>query len=150
MRRASLGLCLLLAAPLAGAEAKRKPNVVFILADELGINDLGCYGRKDHATPNLDRLATQGLRFTSAYCAQPICSPTRAALMTGLTPARLHLTTFLPGRADAPSQKLLHPKINQNLPRAGETLAKVLREAGYATTCIGKARPARAVRAPQR
>src|SRR5262249_2096588 len=52
-----------------------RPNVVFILADDLGINDLGCYGRKDHATPNLDRLATQGLRFTSAYCAQPICSP---------------------------------------------------------------------------
>src|SRR5678815_3586404 len=87
------------------------PNIVFILADDLGVNDLRCYGRKDHRTPNLDRLAEQGMRFTSAYCAQPICSPSRAAILTGKTPARLHLTTFLPGRADASSQKLLHPQI---------------------------------------
>src|SRR5262245_49752143 len=79
------------------------PNIVFILADDLGINDLGCYGRREHTTPHLDRLACEGARFTTAYCAQPICSPTRAALMTGKTPARLHLTTYLPGRADAPS-----------------------------------------------
>src|SRR3982751_6390326 len=88
-----------------------RPNIVLILADDLGINDLSCYGRKDQPTPNLDRLASQGIRFTSAYCAQPICSPSRAAIMTGKTPARLHLTTFLPGRANAASQMLLHPKI---------------------------------------
>ena len=64
-------------------EGKARPNVVFILADDLGINDLGCYGRKDHNTPHLDRLAKQGMRFTSFYCAQPICSPSRAALLTG-------------------------------------------------------------------
>jgi arylsulfatase A len=57
------------------ATAARPPNIVFILCDDLGINDLHCYGRKDHATPNLDRLASQGTRFTAAYCAQPICSP---------------------------------------------------------------------------
>jgi uncharacterized sulfatase len=74
--------------------ARRKPNVLFILADDLGINDLGCYGRTDHKTPHLDRLAAQGIRFTSAYCAQPICSPSRAAILTGKTPARLHLTTL--------------------------------------------------------
>jgi arylsulfatase A-like enzyme len=137
MRRASLGLCLLLAAPLASAEAK-KPNVVFILADDLGINDLGCYGRKDHATPNLDRLAKQGARFTSAYCALPICSASRAAILTGKAPARLHLTTYLPGRPDAPAQKLLHPKIRMQLPLAEKTLAELLAPAGYVSGCVGK------------
>ena len=79
----------------------KHPNIVFILADDLGINDLSCYGRKDQPTPNLDKLAKQGMRFTSAYSAASVCSPTRAAIMTGQSPARLHLTTFLPGRGDA-------------------------------------------------
>jgi arylsulfatase A-like enzyme len=114
------------------------PNVVFILADDLGVNDLRCYGRADHNTPHLDKLAAQGARLTSAYAACPVCSPTRAAIMAGKTPARLHLTTFLPGRPDCPSQKLLHPKINQHLPLAVKTLAEYLREAGYATGCFGK------------
>src|SRR2546422_1787323 len=61
----------------------KSPNILFILCDDLGINDLRCYGRQDHRTPNLDRLAQQGMRFTSAYCAQPICSPSRAAILTG-------------------------------------------------------------------
>src|SRR5689334_19331865 len=107
---------LLLAGP-AFAAPPAKPNIVLILADDLGINDLGCYGRKEHHTPHLDHLATQGMRFTCAY-AQPVCSPDRAALLTGKAPARLHLTTFLPGRPDCPSQKLLHPKIDQQLPLA--------------------------------
>jgi arylsulfatase A len=114
------------------------PNLVFILADDLGINDLHCDGRADHRTPHLDRLATEGIRFTSAYCAQPICSPSRAAILTGKTPARLHLTTFLPGRKDAKSQKLLHPEIQQQLPLAEKTLAEFLKENGYATACVGK------------
>jgi arylsulfatase A-like enzyme len=121
----------------AVAQGPNKPNIVFILADDLGINDLSCYGRKDQQTPNLDRLASQGMRFTAAY-AMPVCSPTRAALMTGKDPARLHLTTFLPGRADAPSQKLLHPKINMQLPAQEKTLANLLQEAGYTSACIGK------------
>src|SRR5262247_209857 len=91
--------------------AERPPNIVFVFADDLGINDLSCYGRKDQQTPNLDRLAAQGARFTCGYCSQPICSPSRAGLMTGKTPGRLHLTTFLPGRPDAKSQMVLHPKI---------------------------------------
>ena len=116
----------------------RPPNIVFILADDLGINDLGVYGRTEHRTPNLDRLAAEGLRFTTAYVASPICSASRAALMTGRTPARLHLTTFLPGRGDAPSQKLLHPPMRQQLPLEETTLAERLRAAGYATAAIGK------------
>jgi arylsulfatase A len=122
----------------AAAAAESRPNIVFILADDLGINDLACYGRAEHRTPNLDRLAAQGVRFTSAYCAQPICSPSRAAILTGRAPARLHLTTYLPGRPDCPSQKLLHPVMRQQLPVAEKTLAEHLKEAGYATACIGK------------
>ncbi len=64
--------CCLLCFQAIDAESNTKPNIVFILADDLGINDLHCYGRQDHHTPNLDRLAEEGLRFTSAYCAQPI------------------------------------------------------------------------------
>jgi arylsulfatase A len=118
--------------------APRRVNIVFIIADDLGINDLSCHGRKDQPTPNLDHLAKRGLRFTNAYAAQPVCSPTRAAVLTGKSPARLHLTTFLPGRGDAPSQLLLHPKIAQQLPIGVPTLADGLKCAGYATACIGK------------
>ena len=120
------------------AEAgKARPNIVFILADDLGINDLGCYGRTDQETPRLDQLAKQGIRFTSAY-AEPVCSPTRAAILTGKAPARLHLTTFLPGRPDTRAQKLLQPKIELQLPLKEKTVAKLLKEAGYTTACIGK------------
>jgi len=114
------------------------PNIVFILTDDLGIDDLACYGRREHHTPHLDRLATQGMRFTSAYCAQPICSASRAAIVTGKTPARLHLTTYLPGRPDCPSQMLLHPIINQQLPLEELTFAERLKAAGYVSACIGK------------
>jgi len=118
--------------------APLRPNIVFILADDLGPNDLACYGRREHHTPNLDRLASEGCRFTCAYVAQPICSPSRAAILTGKAPARLHLTTYLPGRPDCPSQMLLHPVIEQQLPLAEKTVAERLHDAGYATACIGK------------
>src|SRR5438067_11776760 len=105
--------CLILfaVAPLSAFAAgdPKRPNMVFILADDLGINDLSCYGRKDQPTPNLDRLAKQGIRFTNAYTAASVCSPTRASIVTGKAPARLHLTTFLPRRTDTPAQMLLHP-----------------------------------------
>lgn len=128
----------LLALILTSRAEQPRPNIVLILADDLGVNDLGCYGRKEHATPNLDRLAAEGMLFKTAYCAQPICSPSRASLMTGKAPARLNLTNFLPGRADATSQKLLHPKMAQQLPLEEVTLAELLKTAGYATACIGK------------
>jgi arylsulfatase A-like enzyme len=114
------------------------PNIVFILADDLGVNDLAVYGRKEHRTPNLDRLAAEGLRFTTAYVASPICSPSRAAIMTAHAPARLHLTTFIPGRANTPSQRLLHPPMRQQLPLEEQTLAERLRAVGYATAMVGK------------
>ena len=80
-------LSLLTIALLAGSmTAADRPNIVFIMADDLGINDLSCYGRKDQKTPHLDKLAADGMRFTNAYAACPVCSPTRAAIMTGLHP----------------------------------------------------------------
>jgi arylsulfatase A-like enzyme len=118
--------------------AQTKPNIVFILADDLGINDLHCYGRQDHRTPNLDGLARQGMRFTSAYCAQPICSPSRAAILTGKAPARLHLTTYLPGRPDCVAQKVLHPEIQMQVPLAEKMIPKYFKDAGYVSAAIGK------------
>jgi arylsulfatase A-like enzyme len=123
---------------LATAEPNRSPpNIVFILADDLGINDLGCYGRQDHRTPNLDHLASQGMKFTQAY-AQPLCSPTRATLLTGKNNARLQITTYLPGRSDCVAQKVLHPKIKQHLPLSEKTLGECLKSLGYATGYVGK------------
>ena len=115
-----------------------KPNIVFILADDLGINDLHCYARPRHHTPHLDQMAREGTLFSSAYCAQPICSPSRAAILTGKNPARLHLTTYLPGRADCPSQRLLQAPIRMEVPLEEKLLSEYLKEAGYATACIGK------------
>jgi arylsulfatase A-like enzyme len=133
------GIVLALSPASARVEAPPpRPNIVFILADDLGINDLACYGRKDHCTPNLDRLERQGIRFTQAYTAASVCSPTRAALLTGKSPARLHLTTFLPGRPDTPGQLLLHPLINQQLPAGVPTLAEMLKAVGYRSASIGK------------
>jgi arylsulfatase A-like enzyme len=116
----------------------RKPNILFILCDDLGVNDLGCYGRRDHNTPNLDLLAREGTRFTSAYASQAICSASRAGLLTGLNPARLHLTTYLPGRPDKPAQRVLHPEIEMSVPLSIPTLPRYFKEAGYATGFIGK------------
>ena len=118
--------------------ASARPNILFILCDDLGINDLHCYGRQDHHTPNLDRLAGQGLRFTSAYCAQAICSPSRAAILTGKTPARLHLTTYLPGRPNAASQKVLHPEIQMQVPLEETMLPQYFKAAGYVCGAFGK------------
>src|SRR5437868_15117432 len=95
----------------AAAENPPRPNVILILMDDLGWADIGCYGSTFYKTPNIDRLASQGMRFTDAYAAASICSPTRASILTGKYPARLHLTDWLPGRADKPSQMLLRPKI---------------------------------------
>ena len=115
-----------------------RPNVILIVADDLGWGDLGCYGSKFHRSPNLDELAAQGMRCTQAYAAAAICSPTRAALLTGKWPARLQLTDWLPGRGDRPDQKLLQPDFCRQLPLAETTLAEYLRQAGYATGCFGK------------
>ncbi len=123
--------------PVRAAEPK-PPNIVCILIDDLGWADSGCYGSKFYQTPNLDKLAAQGMKFIDAYAASPVCSPTRASIMTGKYPARLHLTDWLPGRNDMPSQKLLRPSFRQELPLEEITVAKTLKAAGYVTASIGK------------
>jgi arylsulfatase A len=118
--------------------AEPPPNIIVILADDLGWADLGCYGSSFHHTPHLDRMAREGIRFTDAYAACTVCSPTRAALMTGKAPARLHLTDFIPGRNILPDQKLRRPDFRPQLPLDEETLAERLKAKGYRTACLGK------------
>ncbi len=114
-----------------------RPNFVFILIDDLGWSDLGCYGNTFNETRNIDRLAGQGMRFTDAYSACCVCSPTRASIMTGKYPARLHLTDFIPGHL-RPWARLTVPKFNQELPLDEITIAEVLEQAGYTSASIGK------------
>ena len=120
------------------APAADRPNLVLIVADDLGWADLGCYGSTYHKTPHIDRMAADGVRFTQAYAAAPVCSPTRAALMTGRHPARLGITDWLPGRTDRPDQKLLRPPLVTELPADAPTLPALLKSAGYTTGLIGK------------
>lgn len=117
--------------------AADKPNVVFILVDDLGWADLGCYGSSNYKTPNLDKFASTALRFTDAYAGGSVCSPTRAAILTGKSPARLKITDWIPGYR---SQKgmLLGPKIHNELPHKEVTIAEALKAKGYKTAFVGK------------
>lgn len=115
-----------------------RPNVILIMLDDLGWADLSCYGSKYHKSPHIDRLATEGMRFTQAYAAAPVCSPTRAALMTGRSPARLHITDWLPGGFDLPANRMAKPLTTWELPLSEITLAEKLRAAGYVTGHVGK------------
>ena len=116
-----------------------KTNVVLILIDDLGWKDLGCYGSNYYQTPNIDRLANEGMRFTDGYAACNVCSPTRAAIMTGKYPARLLLTQWLPaGRWNPKTKKMREGRYISNLPLEEITVAEKLREAGYRTGFLGK------------
>ena len=118
--------------------ADQPPNVVLIVADDLGAMDLGCYGSKFHRTPHLDKLAAAGMRFINSYSACPVCSPTRVSILTGQYPQRWQVTDWLPGRADGPAQKLKRPMLRQHLPLEAVTIAEVLKPAGYSCASIGK------------
>ena len=123
---------------LSNAEAaKRPPNIVLFLVDDMGWADLGCYGSKFHETPNVDRLASQGMRFTSAYAACPVCSPTRASIVTGRYPATVNLTDFISGHW-RPWAKLVVPRFNFDLPHREITFAESLKQAGYVSGSFGK------------
>ncbi len=115
-------------------------NVVFIMIDDLGWMDLACQGNRLVETPNIDRLASQGMRFTDNYAAAPVCSPTRASIMTGKAPARLRITNHLPDqkRFTPDDAKLLPAECHDHLPLEEVTVAERLKEAGYATAFIGK------------
>ncbi|MBN2291920.1 MAG: sulfatase [Pirellulales bacterium] len=117
----------------------RPPNVVFILVDDLGWTGLGCYGSDLHETPRIDAFSKQCVKFTSAYASAPVCTPTRAALMTGKCPARLHMTIWHEAAANPPrNRKLIPPITVGDLPLENFTLAEALREAGYLTAHVGK------------
>ncbi len=124
---------------VAAPEPAHRPNIVLIVADDLGWTGLGCYGSDLHETPNLDRLAQQGVRFTDAYAAAPVCTPTRASVMTGKYPARLHMTIWHEASANPPQNRPMIPPVTLgNLPQSENTLAEILHGAGYTTAHVGK------------
>ncbi|MFM8932773.1 MAG: sulfatase [Gemmataceae bacterium] len=133
------GLLAALGLLLAGVSPGRPPNIVVVLADDLGWADLACQGGDLHETPHIDRLAKEGVRFTRAYSASPVCSPTRCALLTGMHPARLGMTIWREGAASPPSnRKWVPPKATEDLPFSIPTLADRLKTKGYATALVGK------------
>src|SRR5690242_2560056 len=111
---------------LAAAKTTSRPNVIFILVDDMGWTDLGCQGSKFYETPNIDRLAREGMRFTQAYSACTVCSPSRAALLTGKYPARLHVTDWIPGMPPE-NPKLLVPDWTKYLPLQEISLARAFK-----------------------
>ncbi len=137
MGKAMLTATSLSAVPLLNCGWNRKPNFVCILIDDMGWKDLGCYGSQFYETPNIDHLASEGMKFTNAYAACTVCSPTRASILTGKYPARLHLTDWIPGHKRA-NAKMLVPSFNQELPLKETTVAEILHEAGYVSASIGK------------
>jgi arylsulfatase A len=114
-----------------------KPNIVFLLIDDLGWRDLGCFGSTFYRTPNIDRLAADGMLFADAYASAPLCSPTRASLLTGKYPARLHLTYILGGKKQ-PDTKLRVPEWTEHLALEEVTFAEAFKAAGYVTAQFGK------------
>jgi len=139
LKRLSLGAAAL-AAPAcvnfekivtAAQSRKKKLNFVFFLIDDLGWTDLGCYGSTFCETPNIDKLASEGMRFTDAYAACPVCSPTRASILAGKYPARLGITQWIGGPNEPTPYR-------HYLPLEEVTIAEALKEAGYATGFVGK------------
>jgi len=118
--------------------AAKRPNVVFFLVDDMGWRDVGCFGSSFYDTPNIDRLAKEGVRFSNAYAACHVCSPTRASIMTGKYPGRLDLTDWLSGRREFDFQRFLSAEKLQALPLSDFTLAEALKANGYRTGIFGK------------
>ena len=116
----------------AHASESGKPNFVLIFADNLGYGDIGCFGSTVNRTPNIDRMASEGIKLTSFYVGSSICTPSRAAIMTGCYPARVSM------EISGTRRGVLQPVANKGLAPGEITIAEVLKTQGYATTCIGK------------
>ena len=119
-----------------------RPNIIFITVDDLGWADLGCYGADLHETPNIDAFASASTLFTNSYAAAPVCSPTRASIMTGKTPAKLQLTIWIEAagheRKAREAHKFITPQTVENLPLEEVTLPELLKKKSYLTAHIGK------------
>ena len=112
----------------SGTSDTKRPNIIYILADDLGYGDLGCFGQKDIRTPNLDRMAHEGMRFTQHYSGSTVCAPSRSCLMTGLH------TGHTPIRGN----KEYYPEGQHPLPAKAVTIAEILKKSGYTTGAFGK------------
>jgi len=119
-------------------DAAKQTNFLFFLVDDMGWADIGANGSTYHETPNIDRLARSGMRFTQGYAAGSVCSPTRASIMTGRHPVRVDITDWIPGQANRPANPLLHPEDRSHLPLEETTIAEALKEHGYQTFFAGK------------
>ncbi|MDX2268617.1 MAG: sulfatase [Bryobacter sp.] len=117
---------------------KRRPNVLLILMDDLGWKDFGCYGSEYYATPNIDALAARSVRFERFYAACPVCSPTRASVLTGKYPVRTGVTDWIPGYPPPKDAPLKTPKTKTELSLSEKTIAEYLRPLGYNTASFGK------------
>ena len=117
-------------------ETDKQPNIVFILTDDLGWTDLSCYGNKFNETPHIDKLAESGIRFTQAYAACPVCSPTRASIMTGKYPARLQLTNYIKGERTDENSAVLPANWKPYLEGSETTLPELLKTKGYKTGMV--------------
>lgn len=140
MRLANLPVLLLLCLHLFTSCSKKKdlkPNFIIIFCDDLGYGDLGCYGNQVHNTPNLDRMANEGIKFTDFYVASGVCTPSRAALLTGSYPRRVDLDVNA-RPVGSIGRQVLFPRAHKGLNPDEITLAEILKEQGYNTACIGK------------
>lgn len=151
LKTAGLGMAVISAAPVFGAESGKKTNVILINVDDLGWTDVACFGSKYYETPNIDKLCTQGMKFTNAYAACAVCSPTRAAIMTGRYPARIGITDWIRSgfqggkiidgknpTGHVKGKDLLCPENHMFLEHEDVTIAEVLKPVGYTTCHIGK------------
>ena len=135
----SVGICLLVFCfgHVSYAAKTKKPNILLIVIDDMGWRDLGCYGSDFYKTPNIDKLASEGVRFTEGYAAAPVCSPTRGSIVTGKYPARTRLTDWIPGSRH-PKKPLLIPKWQRWLPGEEVTIGELFQKNGYHTAWVGK------------
>lgn len=140
---AKVAICALVANSQAIAQERQRPNIIVFVVDDMGYSDVGCFGSDYYETPHIDQLASRGMRFTDAYASSTLCSPTRASLLTGKNPARLHITHAIPIKgylriANGKGTVLKDADYVMNLPLEEFTIAEALKAAGYATASIGK------------
>ena len=125
---ATVMYCCVVSLPLMVSAQEQKPNVIYILADDLGYGDVGYNGQELIETPELDKLAHNGMRFTNHYCGNAVCAPSRASLLMGQHPGHAYIRSNSPGYPDGQTP----------IPADSETLGKLMQRAGYKTACIGK------------